>query len=282
MNNNTQYLRLKKKNNALTTQVSLLRMLVCLLFGVVLVCGVVIFVLAGKVVVDATSISELQAQVESLTEQKTELEATVKKAAEDLQKTSTICVTLQNQAISLGTTIKEQNEELAVFREREELYDKYEYAITRVEDGSRTDISYDNIKTIESIAEEEGMGSDTVTLVLALSMTESNGTATAKNSKSTATGLNQLLYGTAKYTYEDIMGNGKGTYMSSLALDPETNLTMAIYYVNWLSDNHDSNYGVLKEYTGYETNAELTAYISKLNKYLGEVNLSFAKLDLED
>lgn len=59
-------------------------------------------------------------------------------------------------------------------------------------------------------------------------MTESRGQASAKNKRSTAVGLGQVLKGSGKWAYEDLLGNGKGTYDHSMAYDPATNIKMAV------------------------------------------------------
>jgi hypothetical protein len=158
-----------------------------------------------------------------------------------------------------------QQEELDELREREELYDKYDYAIIRT-DGSRTDIDYTDIMTLEELAKQEGLGEDAVSLVLAISVNESKGFADVKNPNSSAAGLCGLLSSTAKYSYEVLLDNGKGTYKSSYVYDSLTNLEMALYYIAYLKENTNSNYELLVAYRGMDD----PHYMAVIQKYTGK------------
>lgn len=151
-------------------------------------------------------------------------------------------------------------EELQKFSEREELFDKYEYAIY-THDNQRTDITYDRLKTAESLCEEKGVDID---YLLSTIMVESGGNEKAKNKLSSATGFGQLVRGTGTYVYETVMGNGKGTYNHSLALDGDTNIAMTIEYIGYLQDRNPNMYEVCQDYRGVKDNT----YVNKIDNYL--------------
>ena len=105
-------------------------------------------------------------------------------------------------------------EYLETFTERAELYDKYEETIYF--NNERTDITYDQLKTGIDIMQQNNIDP---ALLFAIIMTESHGIETAKNPTSTATGYGQILESTGKSVYEKYMGNGKGTFETSMLLD---------------------------------------------------------------
>jgi hypothetical protein len=194
-------------------------------------------------------------------------------AAVEIDQLSVVAGELDEQNSELVTTLKAQETELEELRERKELYEKYDYAFVR-EDGSRTDIEYDDIKSLEELAEEQGLGEDAVALVLAISRNESQGYAKVKNPKSSAAGLCGLLNSTAKYSYETLLANGKGSYKSEYVYDTLTNLEMALAYVAYLKDNTSSNYELLVAYRGDDND---TSWFRKIQKYTGK---AIADLDI--
>lgn len=182
-----------------------------------------------------------------------------------LQAMTEISQELDNQNKQLVDLYNKNNQELRDLEKRQELYDKYQYAIINSEDGQRTDISYDDIVTLENLAAQKGMGKDAVDFLLAICMTESRGKANAKNSSSTASGLGQLLQSTAKMTYETLMGNGRGSYQQQYAFDHTTNLKMALYYIDYLAKENNRN--VIAVCTAYAGGYD-AAWIDKVDSYL--------------
>lgn len=272
MNTNT-YRRLKVTNNSLRKKVGKLTKLLGLnaIIAVVSVLGLI--VLAGLYGQQVYKNNQLE---KTVAEQK----ATIQSQSSDLlvaaiqiDQLSTVAGKLDTENSTLTTTLKTQDTELEIFRERDELYDKYEYALVR-EDGTRTDINYDDIKSLEELAKEEGLGEDAVALVLAISRNESQGYADVKNPNSSAAGLCGLLSSTAKYSYETLLANGKGSYDPSYVYDSLTNLKMALAYVAYLKDNTSSNYALLLAYRGDDNDV---AWFRKIEKYTGK---SIAALDI--
>ena len=178
-------------------------------------------------------------------------------------------------------SLKEDNlsmqDELNDFRQRAELYDKYDYAIIREEDGSRTDITYDNIKSLEELSAEQRLTEDANQLILSIAMTESRGYETAENSQSTATGFGQFLSGTGRFVYTSLM-DGDGVYKhSEMAKDGQTNLDMMVYYISYLDEKYHGNLSsIIDEYRGTHD----STYLTKLDKYLGKKDLSTSTIQL--
>lgn len=143
-------------------------------------------------------------------------------------------------------------------------YEKYKYAAVD-ELGYRTDLTYDQIKLGEDLMKDYGYDPN---ILFAIGMVESNFTATANSSKSTAKGYCQFLDGTAKFTYEDLMGNGEGTWYPELAYDPETNIQMCAALLNYLFDKYDNNfYKAIGHYCGHGTSpgSFTYTYIERMN-----------------
>lgn len=184
---------------------------------------------------------------------------------------------LDTQNQSLITLKDNLNIEIEHYKGRAELYDRYEYAIVN-EMGDRTDITYDNLKTLSELCEEYGVDMD---LILSIIMVESRGRADAKNSDSTARGLGQILESTGEIIYEKLMGNEKGSYNHDMALDPMLNMEMIVVYMNHLQNEYNGNMTLcLKNYCGdqSETGNYVYTYIGKVDKYLTKANKSVSTL----
>lgn len=178
---------------------------------------------------------------------------------------------LEKQNKSLASSNEEYYNKIQEYTNREELFDKYEYALIR-KDGSRTDITYDQLKTVEELCEEKDIDTD---LILSICMVESSGTEKARNSTSTASGYGQILAGTGKYVYEKVMK--AGVYNHQLALDGDTNLQMMVNYIDYLDNRSGSLYKVIESYRGDPS--DLSSYISKIDGYLAKKNKSVDSLN---
>ncbi len=272
LNTNT-YRRLKVTNNSLRKKVGRLSKLLGL--NVIIAVGSVLGLLTLSSMYGAQVYANSQLE-KTVAEQKVTIDSQSKDlllAAVEIDQLSVVAGELDEQNSELVTTLKAQETELEELRERKELYEKYDYAFVR-EDGSRTDIEYDDIKSLEELAEEQGLGEDAVALVLAISRNESQGYAKVKNPKSSAAGLCGLLNSTAKYSYETLLANGKGSYKSEYVYDTLTNLEMALAYVAYLKDNTSSNYELLVAYRGDDNDA---SWFRKIQKYTGK---AIADLDI--
>ena len=203
------------------------------------------------------------------------------------EKNSEVVDIMSRLAVTANTineelnTLKEQYNTAAArlkeLEEREELYDKYDYALFY--EGERTDVTYQRIKNVKEYCKDEGLSDDAVGFVMSLVATESHGDASAENENSTAAGLGQLLYDTAKYIYEEEMGNGEGTYKYDLALNPDTNLEMVTAYVSYLTENYGDNpIKVLNAYRGESS----PGYINSIEVKLKQSDLSLYTMNLKN
>lgn len=220
---------------------------------------------------------EYDSMKEDLEGQITSLQTELENQKTEYEKLAKISVDLDTQNKELVDKINEQNEELEKYEARAELFDQYEYAIIR-EDGTRTDITYEEIDTLESLAKERDMGDDAVDLVMAIAMTESDGIEDAKNPESTATGFGGLLADTAKYIYETELDSPEGTYIhSTMAKNGELNLQMSLCYVDYLAERNGRNpVKTVNSYRGLKD----SEYIAKINGYLKNVNKNLKWLSI--
>lgn len=211
-----------------------------------------------------TEIAELKLENEALYNEIEEFSDIYNQTVTLLEEASSIAYELDLENESLVNQARELQETINSYEEREELFNKYEWAIIRT-DNTRTDITYDRITSLEKLAGEKGLSDDSVNLILALAMTESQGTETAANPESSARGLGQMLESTARFTYEDLMKNGRGTYNHDMAFDGDINITMMCYYLEHLGIKYKNDLNlVLKEYRGEED----PEYFKKVNMYL--------------
>ena len=237
--------------------------------------GVALFAIVGLSLYTITSTAILKSEIvelkttnQNLIEENKELSAQYNEVAELLASVSEMSVDLDKSNKILKTENRVMHERIEEYEKREELHDKYDYAIER-KDGSRTDFSYSELKTLEELTEEKGLSKETNDLILSIAMTESNGKEDAVNAESTATGYGQFLSSTGKFVYTKLMGND--TYSHELAKNGEINISMMVEYVAYLDDKYNGNVNnVMIEYRGvYDP-----AYLNKIDKFLEEKNTS--------
>lgn len=217
----------------------------------------------------------LMADNQSLIAENQSLSSTYNDAVLILSDVSEIAYQLDQQNRTLNDDLNDALEKIKQYESREELFDSYEWALFR-ENGSRTDISYNDIVTLEELVDEKDLSDDTVDLVLAMAMTESNGNANARNISSSAVGLGQFLSGTGRFVYTSLMGNDVYNHQET-ATDSETNLEMMVYYLEYLDVKNNHNIErVISCYRGIES----PSYKYKINSYLAKNDLSLATIDI--
>ena len=217
----------------------------------------------------------LMADNQSLIAENQSLSSTYNDAVLILSDVSEIAYQLDQQNRTLNDDLNDALEKIKQYESREELFDSYEWALFR-KDGSRTDISYNDIVTLEELVDEKDLSDDTVDLVLAMAMTESNGNANARNISSSAVGLGQFLSGTGRFVYTSLMGNDVYNHQET-ASDSETNLEMMVYYLEYLDVKNNHNIErVISCYRGIES----PSYKYKINSYLAKNDLSLATIDI--
>lgn len=217
----------------------------------------------------------LMADNQSLIAENQSLSSTYNDAVLILSDVSQIAYQLDQQNRILNDDLNDALEKIKQYESREELFDSYEWALFR-EDGSRTDISYNDIITLDELVDEKDLSDDTVDLVLAMAMTESNGNANARNISSSAVGLGQFLSGTGRFVYTSLMGNDVYNHQET-ASDSETNLEMMVYYLEYLDVKNSGNIErVISCYRGIES----PSYKYKINSYLAKNDLSLATINI--
>ena len=219
------------------------------------------------------TVSELKAEQVELTDYLAAMTATAIELEEENRD-------LISDNTQLAKEWDEMDAQLVEWRERTELYDKYEYAIIR-NDGTRTDINYDDFRYLEDIAKENGISQDGIDLCLSFVMAESNGIEKAANPSSSARGYGQLLSSTGRTAWTKLMGRTEPYDHNSMALDGRTNLEMTMMTIDYLDEYYHGNAtSVVTSYRG----AWVQSYVDKLNRYLarGTTPCSVATLKIHD
>jgi len=262
--------RLKVTNNKLFNKITRLKSALGLSVIIAVICAAGMLFFAGlytkEVVVRTLAENDSKDQIKTVKE----LQARVSDQEKTITSLSKISSKLDDENAKLLVELKELDE----LKEREELYDKYEYALISIDNGERTDVDYNDIKSLQELAKEEGLGEDAVGLVLAIANNESHGIASVKNANSSAAGLTGLLRSTAKYSWEVLLDNGVGTYSEEYVYDSENNLRMSMAYIAYLKENTSSNYNLLVAYRGDSNDS---AWFSNIENYMGK---SISSLDL--
>ena len=190
-----------------------------------------------------------------------------------IEELRSISETLDKENKSLVKSNDEYWEELSQLRERKELYEEFEWALVD-KGGGRTDITYEQLKTLPELLEDKKVNSEH--LVLAFAMTESRGKATAQNASSTAKGYGQFLNSTSKFVYTQLMGEKNWT--PSVALDGDIGLEMICEYINYLYEK--SGRDLTKTITAYRGLYD-PGYVAKINSYLKKSGTSISELNAE-
>ena len=198
-----------------------------------------------------STIKALEAENKKLSDTKDDLISTTKELNKEIED-----LVSDNKSL-----IKENN----VYKEREELYNKYEYVIYD-DENKRTDMTYDEIKYAEELMSEKGYDPD---LLFGIVMVESSGQRNCKNSESTATGYGQFLQGTGKFVYEDLLK--AGIYTHDYAYNGKTNLNMMATYLDYLIKSKGDLFSAVKQYCGRDVSGTY-AYIKRVNTAMNGYN----------
>lgn len=273
------YCRQKRRIKRLSEQNSFLRrtsnaliwitiLLLLITVGTIIGCSIVI----GKQKIDIVNLSKENIQ---LAKESKSISDSYNALSELMVDTSKLSVDLDLENTELKERLNELEASLNVFYTRSELYDKYDWAITR-SDGSRTDIKYDQLLTLEELIKEKGMEPETLDLVLAIAMVESNGVENAKNPESTASGFGGFLNSTGKFVYTELMNNDSYNH-SKVSMNGDDNLQMIVYYLDYLNDIYDGDLNeVIRNYRGLDS----PSYKAQLNSLLEANDLSLENMCL--
>ena len=221
------------------------------------------------------SMEEKDNEIKAIQSNYSYLEERLDSFVNTINELTSISETLDQQNKSLVESNQQYHEELAEFKQREELYNKYEYALY---DGKkRTDITYDQLLTLEDLLEESTVNDED--LILSIVMTESKGVEKARNSSSTAKGYGQFLDGTSKFVYTRLMDKPVSSWNPNIALNGEMNLEMMVHYIDYLYEVNNGNlYEIIRDYRGKQ---DISGYVAKIDSYLLNVDKSVEQISLE-
>ena len=213
---------------------------------------------------NSAEVKAYETEIQGLKDKTTELNQDIvfmtneyNKLYNDFTALTNTCAAEKAQVDNLMQYYDSENEEYKMLKNRAELYDKYDYAFVNQMDGNlpvedlRTDITYDQVATLEQLAHDNGLSDDAVKLVLAIAMNESRGQEASKNPYSTATGYCGILDFTGKFVYEELMGNPKDSYTHDMAYNGYLNLEMSLMYIKYLNAMYNGDVEqIIKEYRG--------------------------------
>lgn len=185
-------------------------------------------------------IKEIEKEKSELNSVIEEKDNAIKQKDEEIQKIS-------KSLDSKDQEISKLNEELIIFRERSELYDKYEIAVMNT-NNKRTDLSYNDIKYIEEFSLSKKIPPSLMFYMMKL---ESNFNPKLQSSQSSARGLLQVIKGTGEYTHTKLMNKSISSYNHDDMFDPRINAEYSITYMDYLFDRSNGNvYEMMKRYSG--------------------------------
>ena len=127
------------------------------------------------------------------------------------------------------------------------------------------------VQLADDLCQEKDLNPDVVWTIFRL---ESRYRPDAQNPKSTARGLGQTVISTAKYVYETLMGNGKGTYSHEMAYNGYTSIKMTVAYVDYLRNTYGNLRSPINGYSGDQTGT----YYNKFATYMSEFGHSLTDL----
>lgn len=164
--------------------------------------------------------------------------------------------------------LEQASKDMEIYRTREDLLNKYEYALYEP-NKKRTDLTYEQLQSLQEYCEEKGYTTEMVDLVLAIAMKESTCHEKAMNPDSGASGYGQFLDSTAKFVYTKLQGHDTFTHEDSL--DGEKSLKMIADYMAYLFTYHgNSMERAMVSYRGcYDE-----PYMAKIDSYLAKKGLS--------
>ena len=171
---------------------------------------------------------------------------------------------IDDQIEEVESINKSYVDELNMLRNRAELYDKYEYAISYGD--RRTELTYEEIQYGEDLMVAKGLNPH---LMFGSIMVESAGVPDAVNKESGATGYGQFLDSTAQWVWTKLLGNSN--YNSNIRKDGKKNIQMMAEYYDYLYAETGSTFKVVKQYSGNSTDSGAAQYLAKVNSFTKKV-----------
>lgn len=141
-----------------------------------------------------------------------------------------------------------------------EFLQKYDYVIDRVVKEGNCGFTVEMMKLVDDLCREKNLNPH---MIFAIIDIESDYHTDAKNSKSTARGLGQVLKSTGKSVYENMMK--AGTYNHDMAYNGYTNITMMVTYIEYLKNTYGDINVMINGYSGDQTGRYYN------NKYLTQM-----------
>lgn len=152
---------------------------------------------------------------------------------------------------------------------------KYDIIIAKAKSYG-TDVSYLDYEFLDYVFEEADKYNVNPYVILGIISGESNFYARAKNKKSSATGLAQMVEGTGKYIHTSILGY-KTPYNHESQKDPRVSIKYMLGYFKYLK-KYNSYDSALGEYCGSKSYYSKT-YRNKLVNNMVALGLSKAEAD---
>ena len=213
-----------------------------------------------------TKFQNLQANSEYLAAKYKDMSNTIAELTQSLN-------ILDEENQSLVQSNEEYYQELVKFSEREELFNKYEYAIYN-KANKRTDITYEQLTKLEDLVKDTNIKDED--LILSIIMTESTGKEKAQSTISTAKGYGQFLDGTSRFVYTKLLDYDN--WNSSVALNGDINIEMMVAYLEYLYEKEGGDiYQIIRDYRGLQ---DISSYVAQIDSYLKQAEQSKSVQDI--
>ena len=168
-----------------------------------------------------------------------------------------------------------EEEETPVQKTKSNKIVKYDIIIAKAKSYG-TDVSYLDYEFLDYVFEEADKYNVNPYVILGIISGESNFYARAKNKKSSATGLAQMVEGTGKYIHTTVLGY-KTPYNHESQKDPRVSIKYMLGYFKYLK-KYNSYDSALGEYCGSKSYYSKT-YRNKLVNNMVALGLSKAEAD---
>ena len=168
-----------------------------------------------------------------------------------------------------------EEEETPVQKPKSNKIVKYDIIIAKAKSYG-TDVSYLDYEFLDYVFEEADKYNVNPYVILGIISGESNFYARAKNKKSSATGLAQMVEGTGKYIHTTVLGY-KTPYNHESQKDPRVSIKYMLGYFKYLK-KYNSYDSALGEYCGSKSYYSKT-YRNKLVNNMVALGLSKAEAD---
>lgn len=190
---------------------------------------------------------------------------------------------IEKKIVDKIDTPKEEEEAVVVIEEEETPAQKpksnkivkYDIIIAKAKSYG-TDVSYLDYEFLDYVFEEADKYNVNPYVILGIISGESNFYARAKNKKSSATGLAQMVEGTGKYIHTTVLGY-KTPYNHESQKDPRVSIKYMLGYFKYLK-KYNSYDSALGEYCGSKSYYSKT-YRNKLVNNMVALGLSKAEAD---